>query len=374
MGVNLGDIVDDGTDIHDEGVNIAARIEALAVPGGICISGMVYDSVRNRIDTAFADIGEHDVKHVSAPVRVYRFPAEGGARTIARKHIETDKPSIAVLPFQNMSGDPEQEFFADGMAEDIITGLSKFHWILVIARNSTFVYKGQAVDIHTVAKDLSVRYVLDGSTRQAGNRIRITAQLIDAETGSHLWAERFDRSLDDIFDVQDEVTAAIVGAIAPEIDQAEFERLERQQVGSLDSWGLIQRGLALHVSGEEREFAEAISFFDRAREAYPTFADAAALAAHARLRYAFHFAPDRMEALCQEAESLIQSATSPCPILSRNSYRECWPPSERAVCRNNRYSSPSTGSPNVCIRRLAQPNSADDKTRSRISSASRPAA
>ena len=193
MGINLGDVVDDGEDIHGEGVNIAARIEALADPGSISISGGVYDQVRNRLDCRFEDMGEHEVKHVSAPVRVYRVTPGATAPKVEAETGEelapTDKPSIAVLPFDNMSSDPEHEYFADGMAEDIITALSKISRMRVIARNSTFAYKGQAQDLRQVASELGVRYVLEGSVRSGGKRIRITAQIIDASDGSHLWAE-----------------------------------------------------------------------------------------------------------------------------------------------------------------------------------------
>ena len=217
MGVNLGDIVDDGDDIHGEGVNIAARIEGLAEPGGICISGGVYDQVRNRIEHGFEDMGEHVVKHVSAPVRVYGLQveiAESGPAQMKPSDLPLpDKPSIAVLPFENMSGDPEQQYFSDGITEDIITDLSKASGLFVIARNSVFTYRGRAVKVQDVSRDLGVRYVLEGSVRKAGNRVRVTAQLIDGSSGGHLWAERYDRDLTDIFEVQDAVTQQIVAAL-----------------------------------------------------------------------------------------------------------------------------------------------------------------
>jgi len=209
MGINVGDIVDDGGDVHGEGVNIAARLEALAEPGGICVSGDVYNQVRNRIEADFRDMGEKEIKHVSQPVRVYaigvseRGPSESPVPEIP------DKPSIAVLPFDNMSGDPEQEYFSDGITEDIITELSRFQSLFVIARNSSFAFKGEAIDITDVAKKLGVQYVVEGSVRKASNRVRITAQLIEASTGNHLWAERYDRDLADIFDVQDEVSCSV---------------------------------------------------------------------------------------------------------------------------------------------------------------------
>ena len=202
VGINLGDIIIDGEDIQGDGVNVAARLEGLAQPGGVCISGSVHEQVRDRLDVPFEDLGEKEVKNIARPVRVWQWPNDAAPVAAATEHEPLtlpDKPSIAVLPFDNLSGDPEQEFFADGMAEDIITGLSRFRSLFVIARNSTFAYKGKSPDVREVAQDLGVRYILEGSVRRGGQRIRITAQLIDAEVGSHLWAERYDRDLEDIF-------------------------------------------------------------------------------------------------------------------------------------------------------------------------------
>jgi adenylate cyclase len=207
-----------------------------------------------------------------------------------------------------MSGDPEQEFFADGMTEDIITGLSRFRSLFVIARNSTFAYKGSSPDVREVARDLGVRYVLEGSVRRAGERIRITGQLIDAETGNHLWAERYDRKLEDIFAVQDEVTAAIVAAIAPEIGQSEIERVKRRPPESIDAWALFQQGMALYPSGTAKDFQAAIALFDRARELDPGFVEALVMAGHMRTRYALFFNPDGRDALLDEAQELLQTA------------------------------------------------------------------
>ena len=222
MGVNLGNIVDDGTDIHGEGVNIAARIEALASPGGISVSGSVYEQIRNRVEAKFEDIGEHEVKHVSAPVRVYRIGASVAAdlETSTRLALP-EKPSIAVLPFDNLSADPEQEFFVDGMTEDIITELSRFESLFVIARNSAFVYKNKQVDVRTVAEELGVHYLLEGSVRKAGDRVRITAQLVNGEDASHVWAERYDGVLEDVFALQEQVTSQVVASIAPQIAAAQ---------------------------------------------------------------------------------------------------------------------------------------------------------
>ncbi len=228
IGVNLGEVIVEGEDIFGEGVNIAARLESLATPGSIAVSGVVHDQVAGKTQGAFTDDGEHEVKNISRPVRVWRWTAASVAPALAGLVGEAprlpDKPSIAVLPFQNMSDDAEQEFFADGMTEDIITELSRFDMLFVIARNSAFVYKGRAVDIKDVARELGVHFVLEGSVRKLGPRIRITAQLIDGRDGRHLWAERYDGRLADIFELQEAVTAQVVGAIWPEIDQAELAR------------------------------------------------------------------------------------------------------------------------------------------------------
>jgi adenylate cyclase len=223
VGVHVGDIMVDGANLLGDGVNVAARLEALAEPGGICVSRVVRDQVRDRLDFAFDDLGEQQVKNITRPVHVYRIllgekpRASGEPPSTPAPPLLTlpDKPSIAVLPFQNMSSDPEQEFFADGIAEDVITGLSRYPSLFVIARNSSFTYKGPAVEIRQVGRELGVRYVLEGSLRKAGSRIRVTAQLVEADTGNHVWAERYDRELADIFAVQDEITQAVTIAIAP---------------------------------------------------------------------------------------------------------------------------------------------------------------
>ncbi len=225
IGIHVGDIMIEDEDIFGDGVNIAARLEGIAQPGGICISDDAYRQVRGKIDVSFQDSGEQELKNIARPVRVYQVRPEAPAaasKPAAGGLALPDKPSIAVLAFQNMSGDTEQEFFADGIAEDIITALSKAHWLFVIARNSSFSYKGKSVDVREVGRDLGVRYVLEGSVRKAGNRVRITAQLVDATSGHHVWAERYDRALEDIFAVQDEITRSIIGAIAPGIVAAEI--------------------------------------------------------------------------------------------------------------------------------------------------------
>jgi adenylate cyclase len=247
MGVNLGDIIKDGRDIYGDGVNVAARLEALAEPGGICVNRVVRDQVRDKLDFAFEDAGEQRVKNIARPLRVYRLrpgqaPGEAIEATQPRLALP-DKPSVAVLPFTNMSGDPEQEFVSDGIAEDVITALSHYPSLFVIARNSTFTYKGRAVDVKQVGRELGVRYVLEGSVRKAGNRIRVTAQLIEGETGNHVWAERYDRDLADIFAVQDEITHALTTALTPAIAEAELRRAIRKPPENLDACAAYQRGL-----------------------------------------------------------------------------------------------------------------------------------
>src|SRR6202140_2234677 len=217
VGVNLGDIIiAEDNDIHGDGVNVAARLEGIAEPGEICVSRVVRDQVRDKLDIAFEDMGEQALKNIARSVRVYRVRRDASERMPTAPAAETtpilalpDKPSIAVLPFQNMSGDPEQEYFVDGMVEEIVTALSRIRWLFVIARNSTFAYKGRAVDVKEVGRELGVRYVLEGSVRKAGSRVRITGQLIDADTGTHLWADRFDGSLDDVFDLQDKIAVSV---------------------------------------------------------------------------------------------------------------------------------------------------------------------
>src|SRR5262245_13779327 len=223
IGINLGDVIYDGDRIFGDGVNVAARLEGIAEPGGICVSGKVHEEIRAKIGLPYEDLGDKQLKNIAEPVRVYGIRL-GGAPRRAGPALP-DKPSIAVLPFQNMSGDPEQEYFSDGMTEDLITDLSKVSGLFVIARNSSFAYKGRSVKVQEIGRDLGVRFVLEGSVRKAGNRVRITAQLIDAGNGGHLWAERFDRDLTDIFSTQDEVVERIVGALAVKLTQGEAQRL-----------------------------------------------------------------------------------------------------------------------------------------------------
>ncbi|HEV2335644.1 MAG TPA: adenylate/guanylate cyclase domain-containing protein [Stellaceae bacterium] len=307
IGLHLGDVMTRDGDLFGDAVNIAARLEALAEPGGICVSAAVREHAGTRVAATFADLGAQRVKNIADPVHVFRVgptlthpvaPAPGSTLSriagegVERHRRETgeggsaalalpDKPSIAVLPFANMSSDPEQEFFADGIAEDVITALSRYPSLFVIARNSCFTYKGRAVDVKEVGRELGVRYVLEGSLRKSGNRIRVTAQLVEAETGNHLWAERYDRDLADIFAVQDEISQAVSIAIAPAVSQAEQQRAMRKPPGSLDAWAAYQQGLwhlgrAIRSSNDE-----ARRLFERAIEFDPSFAASYAALARA---------------------------------------------------------------------------------------------
>ena len=317
IGVNLGDIIIEGDDILGDGVNIAARLEALAEPGGIAISGRVHEDVRDRLEVTFTDTGEQTLKNIARPMRVWQWsatepasppPVHSQSGTASQPLSLPDKPSIAVLPFENRSGDPEQEFFADGTAEDIISALSQFESLFVIARNSTFSFKGQSVSTVGVSEALGVRYVIDGSIRKAGNRIRVAAQLVDASSGSPIWAERYDRDLEDIFAVQDEITEAIVSAVAPEINEAERRYAQRKPPESLDVWGRYQRGLTAYYPSTQEGFLSAIQQFDQINELAPEFAEAFALAADARCRYTIHYGDPG--AFLQEAEAKARRAVA----------------------------------------------------------------
>ena len=247
IGINVGDIISDDNDIFGDGVNVAARLEALADPGGIDVSRNVHDQVRDKLSFSFEDMGEQTVKNIARPIGVHRIdltentgPAVVISNTaVPKPEFAGSRPSLAVLPFANMSGDPEQEYFADGISEDIITGLSKLHWFFVIARNSSFTYKGKAVDVKRVARELGVRYVLEGSVRKGGNRVRITAQLIDAATSNHIWADRYDGDLTDIFALQDEITKKVVAAIEPKLLEAEGIRSQNRSPEDLGAWDMM---------------------------------------------------------------------------------------------------------------------------------------
>ncbi len=279
IGINIGDVMVRDGDLFGDGVNVAARLEGLAEPGGICVSGTVYEHVAGKLDLRFDDLGEKRVKNIAKPVRVYHVELNIGIETTRAGESSTleavlQKPAVAVLPFTNMSGDPEQEYFSDGLAEDIITLLSAWRSFPVIARNSTFVYKGQSPDVRQVAKELAARYVIEGSVRKSGNRVRITAQLIDAQTGHHVWAEKFDGTLEDIFQIQDEITQRIVATVESEMEQAELKKSGTQRTSNLSAWDYYLRGMAhLHKMTQEGNVL-ARDMFEKAIELDPEYSDA----------------------------------------------------------------------------------------------------
>ena len=298
MGINLGDIIieDDG-DIYGDGVNVATRLEQLAQPGAVCISGKVYDEVEGKLQVPFVVTGEQYVKNLTRPVRVYSSPTKPTQPVRGKTLPLPDKPSIAVLPFTNMSGDPEQEYFADGIVEDIITVLSSLRWLFVIARNSSFTYKGRSVDIKQVGRELGVRYVLEGSVRRSVNRVRITAQLIDALTGGHHWAERYDRDLVDIFALQDEITASVAGAIEPHLIAAEGVRSVGRSAEDLGAWEMVAQASAHFWRVTRAENEAAVAVLARAAQRYTEYAPAHSLLAFC-LSFAVHMGwRDREEAL-----------------------------------------------------------------------------
>jgi TolB-like protein/class 3 adenylate cyclase len=293
IGINLGDVIVEGDDLYGDGVNIAARIETLADAGGVFVSNTVHDHVRDRLPFIFEDLGEQQVKNITRPVRVYRVgprpsrPPAGETPAVQPGGPPAlplpDRPSIAVLPFQNMSGDPEQEYFVDGMVEEIITALSRIRWLFVIARNSSFTYKGQAVDVKEVGRELRVRYVLEGSVRKAGNRVRITGQLIDAVTGAHLWADRFDGSLEDVFELQDKVASSVAGVIEPALQAAETARSANRPTDDLTAYDLYLRAYAIVLSST-RQIPEALRLMEQAIARDPRCGPALAWAAICRFR------------------------------------------------------------------------------------------
>ena len=266
IGINVGDVVVQDGDIFGDGVNVAARLEALAEPGGICVSARVQEDAAGKLHLAFEDIGEQALKNIARPVRAYRVIASARPATsmVSLGPPLPDKPSIAVLPFANLSGDPGQEYFADGMVEEIITALSRIRWLFVIARNSSFTYKSQAVDVKQVGRELGVRYVLEGSVRKGGNRVRITAQLIEADTGTHLWAERFDGALEDVFDLQDKVAVSVAGVIEPALRAAETRRSAARPMADLGAYDLYLRALAVFYPVTRERVFKALGLFERA--------------------------------------------------------------------------------------------------------------
>jgi adenylate cyclase len=277
IGINVGDVIVEGDDIFGDGVNVAARLQTLAEPGQSCVSATVREHVVEKLPIGFADLGEHSVKNIARPVHVYRIETWNETRVSSAdpEHASLyslDRPSIAVLPFANLSGDPEQDYLVDGMVEDIISGLSRIKWLLVIARNSSFAYKGKAINVKQVGRELHVRYILEGSLRKAANRVRVTGQLIEAETNRHVWADRYDRTLDDVFAIQDELTMSVVAAIEPNLRQAEIERVKRKRPDSLDAYDLVLRALPHVYTAMPDGATKALPLLENAVKMEPDYA------------------------------------------------------------------------------------------------------
>ncbi len=322
IGINLGDIIDDGQDIHGEGVNVAARIEALAEPGGICISGAVYDQVRNRIEATYEDKGERKVKNVTAPVRVYTIQLDGAAAAVAAMvdQVVADKPSIAVLPFENMSGDPEQEYFSDGMSEDLITDISNISGLFVIARNSSFAFKGKALDVKDIAEQLGVKHILEGSVRKMGAKLRVNAQLIDAASGGHIWAERYDGDLADIFEFQDNIRKQIVSALQVSLTPTDRKLTERRPTNSEVAYDLFLKGRANIYRFTPEHLPEAIKCLEEAIEIDPNFADAYSYLSYCHIRGWFQMWPgfdDTLERANKLAEKGVALDSTSAIALTR---------------------------------------------------------
>jgi len=313
VGINLGDIIFDGGDIYGSGVNVAARLEQTAGVGEVCISAAVYDQVRGSSGLLFEDLGEQALKNISEPVRIYRLLLDEEAPAAPTEEASASaavvKPSIAVLPFANMSGDPEQEFFTDGLTEDILTELSRRHELFVISRNSTFVYKGQAVNLREVAEKLGARYIVEGSVRKAGTRLRVTVQLIDSRNDSHIWAEKYDRTLDDIFEIQDEVTSAIVATLPGRIEAAQQDEVSRKKPSSLAAYECVLAAKVLHHRSTREDNAEAMKLIDRAVELDPEYAHAHAWRGCIRGQvWGYGWCEDRDAMLALASESIEKAA------------------------------------------------------------------
>ena len=321
MAINFGDVIDDGKDIHGEGVNIAARLETLCEPGGICISGDVHNQVKNRVSLNYNDLGLQEVKNVSDPVRAFLirandFPTQNDPAEPNKR----EKASIAVLPFDNMSNDPEQEYFSDGMTEDIITELSHLRWLDVIARNSSFSYKGQSPDIRQVSNELGARYVLEGSVRKAGDRIRVNAQLLEGSSGAHIWADRYDRDLNDIFELQDELTASVLGAIEPSLRLAEIDRAKRVHPKNLDAHDLYLQALPHIYAFNPSQNLEALKLLQQAIDLEPNYPEALAFTAWAyeqRFNHGWEpFSADDVESAVEYAHLTINTASEDPVVLA----------------------------------------------------------
>jgi adenylate cyclase len=300
IGLHLGDLIVDGDDLYGDGVNIASRLEAEAPAGGIVVSRTVHEAVAGRLKATFDDLGDLALKNIDRPVQAFAVTwtsadwqrafapfaqSPVAASTSDERPPLPDKPSIAVLPFQNMSGDAEQEYFVDGLVEDIITALSRISWFFVIARNSSFTFKGRAVDVRQVGRELGVRYVVEGSVRRAGNRLRITGQLVDTATGKHVWADRYDGAIEDVFDLQDRLTSSIVGAIEPKVQQAEIERAQAKPTTDLSAYDLFLRAIALRGEYKEEKHREVLRLLERAVALDPGFSSAHALMANTYMNF-----------------------------------------------------------------------------------------
>jgi adenylate cyclase len=308
VGIHQGDIIVEDGDIFGDGVNVAARLEALAEPGGVCVSGRVQEDAAGRLDLVFKDAGEQQLRNIARPVRAYHVALDRRTHDAPTALPLPDKPSVAVLPFQNMSGDPEQEYFADGMVEEVTTALSRIRSLFVIARNSAFTYKGRAVDVRQVGRELGVRYVLEGSVRKAGSRVRITGQLVEAATGTHLWADRFDGALEDVFDLQDRMTASVVAAIEPTVRVAEIQRAKRKPAENLQAYDLLLRALALLYGRTQIGLAEATRLLQQAVAADPTYAPSLAYLAYCQWKAVTQSLIDRGNPAIAEMIQLVQSA------------------------------------------------------------------
>jgi adenylate cyclase len=331
VGIHLGDVVEESDgDLMGDGINIAARLEGVAKPGGICLSYAAYEQVRDKLKEEFIDLGEQSLKNIARPVRVYGVTlnrsAANSEQVAPASHSGTlalpDKPSIAVLPFQNMSGDSEQEYFVDGMVEDIITGLSRIKWLFVIARNSSFAYKGKSPDIRQVGRELGVRYVLEGSVRKAENRVRISAELIEAQAGAHLWAERYDRTLDDIFALQDEITSSVVGAIEPSLRSAEVERVKRKRPESLDAYDLYLRALSCSSNTTPAAATLALEYLEtalRIGQSYPAAHGLAAIC-HYRRFIRSSAGPEEKSAAVHHARAVLASGPDDATALAQAAF------------------------------------------------------
>ena len=312
IGIHQADIIVEDDDIFGDGVNIAARLEGLAEPGGICVSRVVRDEVQDKLDVVFEDLGEQQVKNIARPVRVFAIQLEPEAvRSSGVRKMSLplpDKPSIAVLPFQNMSGDPEQEYFADGMVEEITTAIARLPWLFVIARNSAFTYKSKAIDVKQVGRELGVRYLLEGSVRKASNRVRITGQLIDTMTGAHIWGERFEGALGEIFELQDEIASSVAGAIEPKLRQAEIERARHKPTEDLGAYDFYLRALAEFYKVTYEGNREALRLLNRALALDGAYAPAAAMAAMSWAARKYHAWAPVSESEMAQAVGLAKTA------------------------------------------------------------------